>query len=156
MDDWEQCELIQEELEMYKSVREEVKAVEIYKLRVYINIIFDTMKKLRLDNMCKKGINIYIQRQIILAHKKDLLRQDKPPQVTKILSKSVKELTNWLKNDTTTKNGFSVSFCILFLRLDHLSMYFSSFFRQNGAISWVGAILGNFCVLSLNLAQIAA
>jgi len=62
-----------EELEMYKSVREEVKAVEIY-LGVYINIIFDTMKKLRLDNMCKKGINIYIQRQITLAHKQDLLR----------------------------------------------------------------------------------
>ena len=98
MDDWEQCELIQEELEMYKSAREEVKAVEIY-LGVYINIIFDTMKKLRLDNMCKNRINIYIQRQIILAHKQDLLRQDKPPYVTKTLSKSVKELTNWLKNE---------------------------------------------------------
>ena len=31
-----------------------------------------------------------------------------------------------------------------FLRLDHLSMYFSSFFGKNGAISWVGAILGVF------------
>ena len=32
----------------------------------------------------------------------------------------------------------------------------ASLFGQNGAISWVGAILGVFCILFLNLAQIAA
>ena len=53
------------------------------------------------------------------------------------------------------KNWIQHLFLHPFLHLDHLSVYFSSFFGQNGTISRVGAILGVFCILFLNLAQIA-
>ena len=38
-------------------------------------------------------------RQIMLAHKEDLLKYDKAPYATKALSKSIKDLMNWMNRE---------------------------------------------------------
>ena len=55
---------------------------------------------------------------------------------------------------TMTKTYDYRLFFLPFLCLDHISMYFYSVFRQNCAISRVGAILGIFYVFFINLVQI--
>ena len=39
----------------------------------------------------------------MLAHKVGLLKYDKPPQVTKALSKYIKDLMNWLNHESWKK-----------------------------------------------------
>ena len=54
------------------------------------------------------------------------------------------ETVGQVARPTTTKPYDWRLFLLPFLCLDHISMYFSSFFGKNGAISQVGAILGIF------------